>query len=476
MMPGGIYISFRLQSFFRTFNTNFNYNMSNKLAQQLRRTHLRLEEKLNDSNGVYTGEIQRLISELKSSVRILSSKFSNRRLRRMLGALAVFVGLNPFSMKAQGHFLPYKYNPFNIEINFDEAMTFDFVDIDGDGDEDLFLGGVSPTGIVPLTFLENTGTATSPWFAESVVYPFNIPTADDEIIILEFADIDNDGDQDLFYGSSGEGKLSFVENMGDPQNPLFTEAVLAEEFISEPIQGDISLPVFFDVDADGDEDLILIDEYDLKVSVYINETIEPGELDLKLEDDISQYNIPEVASSLFAFADVDGDGDKDLFYGDYAMNLIYHENTAAEGEAAYFEEAVDNPFNFSMQDLDEEGLIIPEFADIDGDGDEDLFVSVFYPDNRMFFFRNGMPSSTGDVKLYEGNIKAFPNPSTESSIQLEADEAILAVDLISTLGRQTQLTLTGNTLYFPSDLAKGHYVLRIQMDNGQFAFKQIVRN
>ena len=66
-------------------------------------------------------------------------------------------------------------------------------------------------------------------------------------------DIDADGDQDLFIGESS-GAINFYRNVGTPSSPNF-------EFVSDKFSGiDIgrrSVPTFADLDQDGDQDLFV---------------------------------------------------------------------------------------------------------------------------------------------------------------------------------------------------------------------------
>jgi hypothetical protein len=71
-------------------------------------------------------------------------------------------------------------------------------DVDGDGDLDVFVGTFEGA----TTFFENTGSATAPSFAAPVGNAFGIPGAGVNPAPF-FADLDGDGDLDLLFGEIG---------------------------------------------------------------------------------------------------------------------------------------------------------------------------------------------------------------------------------------------------------------------------------
>lgn len=90
-------------------------------------------------------------------------------------------------------------DPFGL---VDEALGIELVDVDKDGDLDVFTCDGFGT-----SFFENTGTAAVPSFAGEVVDPFGLS---DEALGLDFVDIDKDGDLDAFTTDGFE--TVFFEN------------------------------------------------------------------------------------------------------------------------------------------------------------------------------------------------------------------------------------------------------------------------
>ena len=94
-----------------------------------------------------------------------------------------------------------------------------FVDIDGDGDLDAFVGN----GNGDLTYYENTGTASSPTFTLSGTNPFGLSDVG-SYVNIDFADIDGDGDMDAFVGED-DGTLNYFENTGTIDQPDISRQV-----------------------------------------------------------------------------------------------------------------------------------------------------------------------------------------------------------------------------------------------------------
>lgn len=82
-----------------------------------------------------------------------------------------------------------------------------FVDIDKDGDMDMFTG----SGNGSYFYFENTGSATAPSFTAAVQDTFGLSDVGNGGAPV-FVDIDNDGDMDMFTGVSN-GTLYFFENL-----------------------------------------------------------------------------------------------------------------------------------------------------------------------------------------------------------------------------------------------------------------------
>lgn len=82
-----------------------------------------------------------------------------------------------------------------------------FIDMDGDGDLDVMATDANGD----FYYFANTGTASAPAFATSVMNPFSL-TAVNGYAMMSFADIDNDGDKDLMCGDY-DGNLNYFQRL-----------------------------------------------------------------------------------------------------------------------------------------------------------------------------------------------------------------------------------------------------------------------
>ena len=219
-------------------------------------------------------------------------------------------------------------NPFsltNLGVLFlDTKPTL--VDLDDDGDFDLFSGGVT------VHYFENIGTPSSPLFGPKQQNPFSLNLAGG-YAITDFEDFDNDGDLDILKGRF-DGSFDRVENIGTASAPIFTTQVLNPYSLTQ-LDGGVSAPKLGDLDNDGDLDLI---SGSLYKGLYYMENIGSSTNANFDTPQLNPYGIDPFfggpITSAFristpSLVDLDADGDLDIMSGVHLGNFYYFENTSS---------------------------------------------------------------------------------------------------------------------------------------------------
>jgi hypothetical protein len=220
--------------------------------------------------------------------------------------------------------------PFGIPDNTLNWM-WQLVDVDGDGLEDFVTAGFIFNN--PVSIIFNTGTAAVPDFSSSfTLNPFGLmpPASDADGSMLDgifptFVDIDNDGDLDVFYGgfflnAEADEAFYFAENIGTSTDPSYTEPTKNPFGLVFPPATTFHAVSFADIDCDGDQDLYLLAPP--TTLLFFENTGSPA------VPDFSQLSIPldlAQATPLGDFIDLGGDGDQDLITGGNS-GVHYFEN------------------------------------------------------------------------------------------------------------------------------------------------------
>jgi Ca2+-binding RTX toxin-like protein len=271
-----------------------------------------------------------------------------------------------------------------------------------------------------ILFFRNTGSATAPAFAGSAG-AFGLPDVG-PFASPAFTDIDGDGDLDAFIGNS-DGSTLFFRNTGNSVVPAFAGSASA---FGLPDVGFFASPAFADIDGDGDRDAF-IGNRSGNILFFRNSGNATAPA---FAGSASAFGLPDVGFSASpAFADIDGDGDLDALIGNSNGNTLFFRNTGNATAPAF-------AGSTSALGLPEVGDISsPAFADIDGDGDLDAFIGSY--GGTTLFFRN-----TASGSLSSPNPNGTYGIGTVITIEVPFSEVVV----VDTTNGIPSLTLeTGRT-------------------------------
>lgn len=329
-----------------------------------------------------------------------------------------------------------------------------FTDIDDDGDSDLFVGNLNGE----IWFFRNDGSADEPAF--TLFDTAYAAISGDYTFAPAFADLDHDGDADLIVGRF-DGRLKMYRNDGNPSVAAFNPAASGLDGVDV---GQNAVPVFGDLDKDGDLDL-LIGKGNGTVSFFRNEG-SVSSFDPVLIDDFFE-GIDAGRNSKPALNDFDRDGDLDLFVTNDTGSIVFYHNESLPDEYRFVEDST------IRLGTDKALEPVPAFIDIDADGDDDLFLGTskgglhWYGNGRIVSV--GEPPSTTQTSLL--SIRNHPNPfngETNISISVPSGGPI-TVTMYDASGKEIDVLVRGYAAaglltirWNAGSLPTGVYILNVQ--------------
>ncbi len=256
----------------------------------------------------------------------------------------------------------------------------EFADLDADGDLDL-VGG-SEQGF--LTYYRNDGTATASVFVQVTGVGNPVPAAFLGAYhgAPRLIDIDNDGDLDLFVGRDS-GNYRYWENTGTAAAAVFTERTGGDNPLNGILHNSYASPAFVDLDDDGDLDLVALSSG--RLDYYENTgTVSAPVYTLAGVNPLSAFGAGGTHGGTIDFFDVDGDGDLDAAIGALSTDPRYLENTGTVSSPVFVERTgADN--RVAVVSAGGLIVSSPQFVDINGDGVMDLVTGEHDGTLRLFY-------------------------------------------------------------------------------------------
>ncbi len=229
-------------------------------------------------------------------------------------------------------------------------------DVDGDGDQDVHIAGkTNPTAASARLFI-NDGNGN---FSETNVDVFDKVKG----CASTFVDVDGDGDQDFFLAGIREDFFGIAKLYINDGNGNFS--VQDDSTFYGAVDPAVS---FADIDGDNDQDLLLNGSHSpgsppfIFSHIYLNDGV--GNFSL-----MENTAFPPSLGGSISFLDIDNDNDKDVLITGSKQNPVeYIADLYRNDGAGNFTLIENTPFEgVSLSSVD--------FADIDGDNDQDLIIS-----------------------------------------------------------------------------------------------------
>ena len=249
-----------------------------------------------------------------------------------------------YLQKADGVFAEASDQPWNRDKGYTNADAL-FVDMDGDGDLDLYL--VSGGADYPLhnkyyqdRVFENDGHGHFKELTEA------LPAETVSGGCVRAGDLDKDGRPDLFVGGRylaggfPEAPESWIlRNTSSPGHIRFEkDAMQPDSTLARP--GIVTDAVWMDLNKDGWQDLVVCGQF-MPITVFENEK---G----KLRNKTAAYGLSDTRGwwNKLLVQDMNGDGEPDLVAGNLGLN-------------SFFKAGIKTPLSICYSDFNGDGLLDP---------------------------------------------------------------------------------------------------------------------
>jgi hypothetical protein len=334
-----------------------------------------------------------------------------------------------FLMSTCAHAQTIGFSVASPQPNIMEAYggVFATGDIDGDGDKDLFMTGITPQIYTKLYKNDGSGNFTE--------INHNFPRSGSSQAILK--DLDGDGDLDLFFSGSNELSQKFANIYKNDGTGVFTQVT------------NNNLPKFIkganiaDVDNDGDQDLVIsaTTTTGFVADVYLNN----GSAFFTAKGS----TVFTAVNGVLAFIDIENDGDKDVIIsGKDVNNASSTKLYQNDGSGTYILNTSSTFASVAGEDID--------VIDTDNDGDLDILLNGSFQ-NKLYTNNGSGVFTLASTSLQQ----TFAGQNVFADFDKDGDQDLIIVgsqngglpNIYNILYKNT-----GNNIFTPVDTLGGEYI------------------
>ncbi|SMG30481.1 VCBS repeat-containing protein [Arenibacter troitsensis] len=311
-----------------------NKNMVNPLLKELSNSKLLVHKENNYNDFDYEGLISKMLSQEGPALAVADVNGDGNE-DIFIGGGANQAGVL-YLHKGNGKLTATLQKAFEKDMALEDTAAA-FLDVDNDGDMDIMVGNggnqVGDEKLYRARLYINNGNGGFEASSEL------LPSTFKNISVIAPHDFDNDGDVDVFIGSRsvvGNYGLDpdhlFLENMGDG-----TFADATERLAYDTKQaGMVTDAIWVDIDGDKKKDLLTVADWGRPV-IYKNSGKRMSKMNTALDSLSGWWNVVSAE-------DLDNDGDYDLILGNQGNNVPYSCSR-------------ENPMKLWVNDFDNNGTI-----------------------------------------------------------------------------------------------------------------------
>jgi hypothetical protein len=335
----------------------------------------------------------------------------------------------------------YQSDTFLVENAIDAGSgSYPFLyDYNKDGKPDLFVGSKGyyekSTGqyISRILYFQNTSTPGNPSFSLITNDFLGLSIKRYKGISIGIGDIDNDGMDDLLLGHV-DGTVDYILNTvgsstSQPNWSTFPQNLL--DAVGAKVQTSAySVPLVYDMNKDGHNDLILGDQTGY-IYYYQNVSFASGTINLRYTNNQlglakSDPSKPYTGYSTPFIGKMDNTGIEYLMMGSRSGRIFRYTGFQA-GYTSVTYPIMDSSYSYILDygNPANSYMSAPAIADIDGDGKYEMIVGNVY--GGLFLYKQALILGIEETQVPNKRLLLFPNPA-KNDLNIALDQVRIDKD------------------------------------------------